>query len=261
MLYRLIIWIGRLVLRALGLRRTLTGLENLPPTGGAVLAITHFSYLDFVLAGWVSQQKNKRLVRFLATAQTFKHPVAGPLMRSMKHVPVERDGGGTAYRIAVQRLQEGELVGVFPESRVTRSFELLPFKSGAARMAGQAGVPLVPIVIWGSHRVMTRSHKTSLRKAFGTPVTLVVGEPLHPRADDDPVAVTAQLQARMTEMLHAAQTSYRVEAPPGAWWQPARLGGGAPTPEVALALDADDPVVRKDAQRSPAPPPEERKAL
>lgn len=258
MVYRFIILIARFVMRALGMRRRLTGLENLPASGGAVLAITHFSYLDFVLAGWVSREKNKRLVRFLATAKSFKHPVVGPLMRSMKHVPVERDGGGGAYRIAVQRLQQGELVGVFPESRVTRSFELLPFKAGAARMAGQAGVPLVPVVIWGSHRVITRSHPFSLRKAFRTPITLVVGEPLHPTPDDDPVAVTAKLQLQMNAMLHAAQEAYPVTAPPGAWWQPARLGGGAPTPDEALVLDADDPVVRKDAQRTSTS--EERKA-
>lgn len=258
MVYRLIILFARLVMRALGMRRRLTGLENMPSSGGAVLAITHFSYLDFVLAGWVSHRKNRRLVRFLATAQSFRHPVAGPLMRSMRHVPVERDGGGGAYRAAVQRLQEGELVGVFPESRVTRSFELLPFKAGAARMAGQAGVPLVPIVIWGSHRVITRSHRFSLRHAFGKPITLVVGPPLHPTPDDDPVAITAKLQAQMNAMLHEAQEAYPVPAPPGAWWQPARLGGGAPTPDEALALDADDPVVLKDAQRKTTS--EERKA-
>jgi 1-acyl-sn-glycerol-3-phosphate acyltransferase len=264
MVYRLIVLVGRVALRLLGLRRRLDGLENVPAAGGAVLAITHFSYLDFVLAGWVSHERNGRLVRFLATAHSFRHPVAGPLMRAMRHVPVERDGGGDAYRLAVERLQDGELVGVFPESRVTRSFTLLPFRSGAARMAAQAGVPLVPVVIWGSHRVLTRTHRFSLREAVRAPVTIVVGEPLHPLPDSDPEQVTAALRAQMAAILERAQRDYPVTGPAGAWWQPAHLGGGAPTEEQALVLDADDPVVRRDAARRPArlqSPDDERKAI
>ena len=261
MVYRLIVLIGRALMRALGMRRTLTGLEHVPASGGAVLAITHFSYLDFVLAGWVSHRRNGRLVRFLATAQAFRHPVAGPLMRAMRHVPVDRSGGGDAFRVAVERLRDGELVGVFPESRVSRTFTLLPFKTGAARMAGQAGVPLVPVVVWGSHRVLTRSHKTPLRRKLGKHVTLVVGEPLHPGPDDDPAVVTEQLRARMALMLEQAQRDYPVTAPPGAWWQPAHLGGGAPTEQQAALLDADDPVVVAERERKDLARPDEGKAI
>lgn len=247
MIYRVIVLFGRALLRALGLRRHLVGLQNMPSSGGAVLAISHFSYLDFVLTGWISHRKNGRLVRFLATAASFRHPVAGPLMRSMKHVPVERGGGGQGYRVAVQRLADGELVGVFPESRVSRSFTLLSFRTGAARMAAEAGVPLVPVVIWGSHRVLTRTHRFSLREAFRAPVLLVVGEPLHPRPEDDPQQVTADLRARMDALMAQAQQDYPVEGS-GRWWQPAHLGGAAPTEAEATLLDADDPVVRREAQ-------------
>ncbi|MSW65204.1 MAG: 1-acyl-sn-glycerol-3-phosphate acyltransferase [Actinobacteria bacterium] len=250
------------MLRLLGLRRHVVGAEHVPTTGGAVLAVSHFSYLDFVLAGWVAWHRGHRLVRFLATAASFRHPVAGPLMRAMQHVPVERDGGGGAYRTAVARLRAGELVGVFPESRVTRSFTLLPLKAGAARMAGQAGVPLVPVGVWGTHRGMTRTHRTPLGRALGTPVEVRIGAPLHPGPDDDPVEVTARLAEAMTALLDDAQAGYPVPAPAGAWWQPAHLGGGAPTPEQALLLDADDPVVRAqarlDAARTPIPPQDPR---
>ncbi len=239
MIYRAIVLVGRAVLRLLGLRRHVVGADHLPATGGAVLAITHFSYLDFVVTGWLAGKQRGRLVRFLATAAAFRHPVAGPLMRAMQHVPVERDGGGTAYRVAVQRLRDGELVGVFPESRVTGSFTLLPFKLGAARMATQAGVPLVPVVIWGTHRVSTRTHRFSLREAYGSPVEVRVGEPLHPTVDSDPEAVTEQLRSAMADLLAEAQATYPARAEPGAWWQPAHLGGGAPTPQEALVLDAE----------------------
>lgn len=261
MVYRLIVLIGRGLLRALGMKRTLTGLQHLPASGGAVLAITHFSYLDFVLAGWVSHRKNGRLIRFLATEQAFHHPVAGPLMRAMKHVPVQRSGGGAAYQLAVRRLGEGELIGVFPESRVTRTFTLLPFKTGAARMAADAGVPLVPMVIWGTHRILTRTHRSALRHKLGVPVTIVVGEALHPGPQADPVNVTEQLRARMTALLEQAQRDYPLTADAGAWWQPAHLAGGAPTPEQAAELDADDPVAIADKTAKKPSSTHHRKAI
>lgn len=247
--------VGRAILRLLGLRRHVVGAEHLPATGGAVLAITHFSYLEFIVTGWLTWKHGRRLVRFLATAAVFRHPVAGPLMRAMRHVPVERDAGGTAYRVAVQRLRDGELVGVFPESRVTRSFTLLPFRAGAARMAAEAGVPLIPVVVWGTHRVSTRTHKTSLRKVYGTAVEIRVGTPLLPAAGDDPQVVTEQLRTAMAALLAEAQASYPVTAEPGAWWQPAHLGGGAPSPEEALVLDGDDPVVRRPTSAPPSRAP------
>lgn len=257
MTYRAVIAVALAGMRLLGLRRRVRGLEHVPARGGAVLAVSHFSYLDFVLSGWLAWRRGHRLVRFLVTGAAFRHPVAGPLLRAMGHVPVSRDGGGPggggrgagggdAYRAAVARLRAGELVGVFPESRVSRSFTLLPLRTGAARMAGQAGVPLVPVVVWGTHRMSTRTHRTRLLRALGTPVEVRVGAPLHPGPDDDPAVVTARLRAAMEALLAEAQAAYPVVPEPGAWWQPAHLGGGAPTPEQAQALDADDPVVQRE---------------
>jgi 1-acyl-sn-glycerol-3-phosphate acyltransferase len=234
--YRVIVAIGTLFLRLLDTRRTVVGTEHIPAQGGVVLAITHFSYLDFVLSEWAIWRDHKRYTRFMATMQAFKHPVAGPLMRSMGHIPVDRDAGASAYRYAVDALQHGEIVGVFPETRVTRSFELLPFKNGAARMAAQSGAPIVPCVIWGSHRVMTRTHKTPLRKARHTPISITFGAPINVGPDDDPTIVTEKLQQVMDDMLRAAQDSYP-DQQPGAWWEPARRGGTAPTPEEAAVLD------------------------
>ncbi len=234
--YRWIVAIGSFFLRVIDARRTVTGTEHLPATGGVVLAITHFSYLDFVLSEWAIWRDCKRYTRFMATMKSFENPVAGPLMKSMGHIPVDRAAGASAYRYAVDALQRGEIVGVFPETRVSRSFELLPFKNGAARMAAQSGAPIVPCVIWGSHRVMTRTHKTQLRKSRHTPMSIAFGEPIFVSADDDPVIVTEKLQQTMEDMLRHAQETYPVQAP-GAWWEPARRGGGAPTPEKAAELD------------------------
>jgi 1-acyl-sn-glycerol-3-phosphate acyltransferase len=234
--YRWIVALGTFFLRVIDARRTVSGTEHIPAEGGVVLAITHFSYLDFVLAEWAIWRDRQRYTRFMATMEAFRHPVGGPLMKSMGHIPVDREAGASAYRYAIDALQRGEMVGVFPETRVTRSFELLPFKNGAARMAAQSGAPIVPCVIWGSHRVMTRTRKTKLRTSRHTPISITFGPPIYVSADDDPTIVTEKLQQTMDDMLRAAQESYP-DQQPGAWWEPARRGGTAPTPEQAAAID------------------------
>ncbi len=113
----------------LGLNFSLTGTEHVPREGGAVLAINHTGWLDFTFAG-LAAHPSGRLVRFMAKESIFANPVAGPLMRGMKHIPVDREAGAAAYRAAVTALRQGELIGVFPETTISRSFELLPFKSG-----------------------------------------------------------------------------------------------------------------------------------
>ena len=111
---------------------------------------------------------------------------------------------------------------------MSASFTLLPFKTGAVRMAAAAGVPVVPCVIWGSHRVMTRSRPTSLWRARRTPVTILIGEPVHVRPDDQPEVATEALRARMVQLLEQAMDSYPDAPGPGAWWVPSHRGGGAP---------------------------------
>ena len=76
----------------------------------------------------------------MAKKEVFDHRVSGPLMRGMKHIPVDRPGAAAdSYRLAVEALRRGEIVGVFPEATISESYELKEFKSGAARMALEAG--------------------------------------------------------------------------------------------------------------------------
>lgn len=235
--YRWIVRFGSLLLRLMDARIEVSGTEHVPARGRGVLAISHFSYLDFVLCEWAIFRSQRRYTRFMATIQSFKHPVAGRLMRAMGHIPVDRGAGASGYRHALGALRADELVGVFPETRVSRSFTLLAFKNGAVRLAAQSGAPLIPCVIWGSHRIMTRTHPTELRKSRHTPIVILFGEPLHVRADEDPTVATARLRAAMESLMEQAQDRYPVSEP-GAWWLPAHRGGGAPTAERALELDA-----------------------
>ena len=240
LVYRPVIGLARVVFAAQGLRFDLQGGDNVPRSGGAVMAINHVGYMDFTYAG-LAAAPSRRLVRFMAKQEVFQHKVMGPLMRGMHHIPVDRDAGGGSYRAAVDALSAGEIVGVFPEATISRSFELKDFKAGAARMAGEAGVPILPTVIWGSQRVWTKDHPKRLGRTK-TPITIRVGEPITVPPKADMAEVTDVLRERMTTMLHEVQQQYpdRPSDPAQAWWLPADMGGGAPTPEQAAQLDADE---------------------
>jgi 1-acyl-sn-glycerol-3-phosphate acyltransferase len=157
-------------------------------------------------------------------------------MRAAGHIPVDRGAGSAALDHAVTALRRGELVGVLPEQTISPSFELLPFKTGAARMAQLAGVPIVPAVSWGSHRFWTTGDGPHpIRRLI---VSVAYGEAIAPGPDDDPVVVTDALRSRIRTMLHHLQDTYPDGHPAGARWVPARLGGGAPTSAEAEASHA-----------------------
>ncbi|ANH37706.1 1-acyl-sn-glycerol-3-phosphate acyltransferase [Nocardioides dokdonensis FR1436] len=233
--------------RLLGQRITTTGAEHVPRTGGVLLAFNHIGYVDFVYGG-LAANPSKRLVRFMAKREIFDHSAGGVLMRSLHHIEVDRGEGLESFRTAVDYLEQGEAVGIFPEATISRSMELKEFKTGAVRIAAAAGVPIVPVILWGTQRMMTKDHPRDFSR--GKSIHLRVGEPLHPDGSD-PVAETAALRARMATMLDETIADYPAdEQPPGSWWVPARLGGSAPTPEEALRLDGEEKRARAAKRRA-----------
>jgi 1-acyl-sn-glycerol-3-phosphate acyltransferase len=224
--------------KAAGLRLRMTGTEHVPRSGGAVLAFNHISYVDFILGGYAAQPAG-RLVRFMAKEALFRHKVSGPLMRGMHHIPVDRSAGAASYRKALEYLRDGELVGVFPEATISRSFELKEFKSGTVRMAVAAGVPIVPVILWGTQRMLTKDHPRDLSR--GKTIAITVGEPITPAAGEEASAATERLHTTMADLLKQTIDAYPAsEQPPGSWWLPASYGGSAPTPERAAELDAEE---------------------
>ncbi|GGP47168.1 lysophospholipid acyltransferase family protein [Streptomyces abikoensis] len=233
LVYPPVIGIARTMFKALDLRFDIQGSEHVPARGGAVLVSNHIGYLDFVFAG-LAARPAKRLVRFMAKESVFRHKVSGPLMRAMKHIPVDRAAGMDAYKHALSALRSGEVIGVFPEATISTSFTLKNFKSGAARLAQEAGVPLVPMALWGTQRLWTKGHKRDLGRNH-IPVTIRVGEPVAADPAEPAEQVTERVRARVQDLLEAAQRAYpvRTEGPGDSWWIPAHLGGTAPAPAIA----------------------------
>ncbi|WP_084956329.1 lysophospholipid acyltransferase family protein [Thermoactinospora rubra] len=237
LVYPPVIAAARAVFRVMDYRFRMEGTGHVPARGGAVLVSNHISYLDFIFAGYAAHPAGRR-VRFMAKKQVFEHPVSGPLMRGMRHIPVDRAAGAESYETALRMLRAGEVVGVFAEATISRSFTVKDIKNGAVRMAQEAGVPLVPVALWGTQRLWTkgRPRRLGLRRV---PITILVGEPMRPPPGGDVAELTAELRARMTDLVDRAQRTYP-DHEPGAWWLPAHLGGSAPTPEQAAALDAEE---------------------
>ena len=219
--------------RALDLKLDVRGSEHIPATGGAVLACTHVSYLDFIFCGLAGLPAGRK-TRFMAKQQIFANRIAGPLMRGMRHIPVDRSAGQASYQKAVAALRSGEVVGVFPEATISQSFTVKSIKTGAVRMAMEAGVPVIPVTVWGSQRLWTKGRPKNLTQRH-VPVLIRVGEPFRPSPQDDLDVCTADLRARMSALLDEAQRDYPGAPKPGEdpFWLPAHLGGTAPTPEVA----------------------------
>jgi len=227
----------KIMFRLLDLRIRVEGAENVPREGGAVVACNHISYLDFIFCG-LGARPSGRLVRFMAKQEIFAHPIGGPLMRGMHHISVDREAGGASYKEALVALKGGEVVGLFPEATISRSFTIKRFKGGAGRLAAAAGVPLVPMALWGTQRLWTKGRPRTLTRRH-LPITILLGEPLHPSRRDSQDEVSAELHTRMSALLDRAQRDYpdQPAGPDDAWWLPAHLGGGAPTPEDVAAQE------------------------
>ena len=199
--YRAAIRIGTALFGLLGLRRDVRRAENIPADGAAVLAITHFGYADFALTQQVVWRRTRRLTRFLVTDAAFAHRVAGPLLRAMGQIPVNRRAGAGAYRMAARALLRGELVGIFPESAVSVTETLLPFKPGAAALAAETGAPLVPVLVWGGQRVMTKGLPLRWRRAHRAPIHIEFGTPLRLARGTGAEEGTALLRETLAAML------------------------------------------------------------
>src|SRR3954470_16245494 len=250
--YRIVIRLALIVFRLFRFRFDVRGQEHVPAQGGAVICSNHVSFLDFTYLGLAALPQH-RMVRFMAKSDVFEHWFSGPFMRAMQHIPVDRTAGAAAFDRAVKALKDGQVVGVFPEATISSSFTVKDLKAGAARMAVDAGVPIIPAAVWGGHRIATKNHDVVLRR--GVPVTVIIGEPIQPEPGERAQSLLRRTRAAMEQLLEEAQRSYpdRPADEADRWWLPAHLGGTAPTREEAAVQDARDAAGKKMKRPKPHP--------
>src|SRR3954463_7962458 len=250
--YRLVIRLALIVFRLFRFHFDVRGSEHVPATGGAIISSNHVSFFDFTFLGLAALPQH-RLVRFMAKPAVFDHWFSGPFMRAMQHIPVDRKAGTAAFESAVRALKDGEVVGVFPEATISTSFTVKDLKAGAARMAVDAGVPIIPAAVWGGHRIATKNHDVVLRR--GVPVTVIIGEPIQPEPGERAQSLLRRTRAAMELLLEEAQRSYPDVPADDAdrWGLPAALGGTPPPPGEAAARDPADAAGRKVKQPKPHP--------
>ncbi len=202
-----------------GLRWTIEGESNIPAGGPVILASNHVSYLDPLTLAWVADRRGRR-IRFLAKAELFKNPALGALLRAAHQIPVDRgtaDSSG-ALSAAVAALDRGECVAVFPEGTISEDFEPMRGKSGTVRLAQAAGVPIVPVGLWGTHRILTKGRKPQW--AWRIPQVAVVGEPVHIGESDRPREATLRTMDAITACVARARAIYpdRPASGDDVWW-------------------------------------------
>ncbi len=140
------------------------GKENIPKKNGAILAGNHKTNFDCFMV----ILSTRRCVHFLAKAELFKLSFFNWFFNNSGLIPVYRNGKDKkALETAIDRLKNGELVGVFPEGKLNKNAQnsLLPFKIGAVKMAKETGCPIIPFTING--RYIPFAH--SIEIVFGKP--------------------------------------------------------------------------------------------
>src|SRR5579875_632106 len=115
------------LIAANGTKLQFQGLENIPERGGALIALNHTSYLDWLPASYAAYKRGRRL-RFMIKAEMQDVAAVNYVIKHARLIPVDRQAGADAYAVAVQRLRQGELIGLHPEATISRSFELREFK-------------------------------------------------------------------------------------------------------------------------------------
>jgi 1-acyl-sn-glycerol-3-phosphate acyltransferase len=201
-----------------GLKWTIEGGDRIPRVGPAILASNHVSYLDPLTLAWLADLRGRR-VRFLAKAELFDKFALGAALRSVHQIPVKRGSrdAGDSLVVAVDALRAGECVTVFPEGTISLDLEPMAGKSGTARLAQASGMPVTPIGLWGSHRIMFKGRKPHWRT--GIAQTAVIGEPVSVGPDDDVKDATDRIMAAICACVARARAIYPQRPAPGdEWW-------------------------------------------
>jgi 1-acyl-sn-glycerol-3-phosphate acyltransferase len=197
-----ILWTIAWLLRPFSCKLQVEGMENMPKGGGLVLACNHTMGPDYVVLGFISQ----RMIHFLAKSEIFdQHDVLCKIMSNIGGIPIERGKRDeAAMKAAVDVVDRGSILGMFPEGTRSRTGQLQAGKTGAVRIALAAKAPVVPVVVLNSEALIP-----GLLQWPKPTVTVRIGRPI--RFDDagtDPASLAEQTDVMMTaiaEMLPPEQ--------------------------------------------------------
>jgi 1-acyl-sn-glycerol-3-phosphate acyltransferase len=236
------------------MRHRWAGKENIPKTGGIILAPNHLSYADWPTIAVFSDSYAHRYPVFMIKSPVFEVKVIGPLMYKFGQLPVYRGRGdaGKVLRLAEQALADGACVIVYPEGTATRDPDLWPMvgKTGAARLALTTGAPVIPVAHWGAQDILPYGSKKvhlfprkTVRMVAGPPVDLSAyrGQRL---GASTLRAATADIMADITALL----AKIRQETPPAVPWDPDAGGrvlpgqtdGSVSSSAAAASLDDEE---------------------
>jgi 1-acyl-sn-glycerol-3-phosphate acyltransferase len=220
-------WFSRIILHPglrLLIRHRWAGKENIPKTGGIILAPNHLSYADWPTIALFSDGYAHRYPVFMIKSPVFEVKVIGSLLYKFGQLPVYRGRGdaGLVLKAAEQALRAGACVIVYPEGTASRDPDLWPMvgKTGAARLALTTGAPVIPVAHWGAQEILPYGTKKphlfprkTVRMVAGPAVDLsaYAGQRL---GASTLRAATADIMADITALL----AKIRQETPPAAPW-------------------------------------------
>jgi putative phosphoserine phosphatase/1-acylglycerol-3-phosphate O-acyltransferase len=200
-------------------RFDISGVENIPAAGPAIVVGNHRSYFDPMALG-MALAKRGRPVRFLGKKEVFDAPIVGQLARAMGGIRVERGtGSDEPLAEAAAALEMGEIVALMPQGTIPRGpafFDpVLKGRWGAARLAALSGAPVIPIGLWGTEQVWPRSERLPNLLALAHPplVTVSVGKPVVGLTGASPDADTKKIMTAITKLLPPEARKKRTPTP------------------------------------------------
>lgn len=204
-------------------RRRWRGIENIPRTGGVILAPNHISHVDPLTFAHFVIYGARRVPRFMAKDTLFRGKgIVGRTMRGAHQIPVYRRSADAslALRDAVSALQQGECVIIYPEGTVTRDPAKWPMqaKTGVARLALLSGAPVIPIGQWGAQDLLDSYRRRGLRLLPRKTMHVLAGPPVDLSAYHDRELTGEVLRAATADVMRditALVEQLREERAPG----------------------------------------------
>jgi 1-acyl-sn-glycerol-3-phosphate acyltransferase len=179
----------------------LIGVEQIPATGPAILVANHESLFD----PWILALATPRPIRYMAKSELWRYRTIGTVMESFGAFPVERGAGdAAAMSRAAQLLEQGQLLGLFPQG-TSKTHSPRRYHRGAARLALATGAPLLPVTLLGTHGAPRPWRRQNTSLIVHEPIYVEPGRPTVTAAK----ALTAELQHRIEQIANHPPESKR----------------------------------------------------